>query len=453
MSKIKHRILIDIAKLIDLLIMTVPFIGCWVLFYAKDIYRPLNWFGNIMIIIAYSIILLVMLRVYDAAMISLHKASEMFYSQTLAFLISDGIIYLFICVLKGGYSNLLPGILCIICQFVMAYLWCRLVNVWYFKTFKTKKTIVIYDEREGLEELIADYELNKKYNVERTEQIKEILYNMAVLNEYEVVFLSDVHSHDRNIISKYCIEKDIEMYIIPRLGDIIFSGADNMHMFHVPIFRLRRYNPHVEYLFAKRCFDIFVSGVTLVLFSPLMFFTAIAIKLYDKGPIFYKQTRLTKDGKEFEILKFRSMRVDAEKYTGAILSAGEEDTRITPVGKIIRKIRFDELPQLINILKGDMSIVGPRPERPEIAKQYVEILPEFNLRLQAKAGLTGYAQVYGKYNTTPYNKLQMDLIYIAHPSFIEDIRICMATIKVLFMKESTEGVEKGQITAMDNKQQ
>ena len=153
-------------------------------------------------------------------------------------------------------------------------------------------------------------------------------------------------------------------------------------------------------------------------------------------------------GKQFEILKFRSMRVDAEKDGVARLSTGDKDDRITKVGHIIRACRLDELPQLLNILKGDLSVVGPRPERPEIAAQYCEEMPEFALRLQAKAGLTGYAQVYGKYNTTPYDKLQMDLMYIAHPSLIEDLKIMLATVKILFMPESTEGVSEGQTTAM-----
>jgi lipopolysaccharide/colanic/teichoic acid biosynthesis glycosyltransferase len=204
----------------------------------------------------------------------------------------------------------------------------------------------------------------------------------------------------------------------------------------------------LAYLLFKRLFDIAVAVVALVVLSPVMLITAAAVKLTDGGPVFYKQKRLTKNGKEFYVLKFRSMRQDAEKDGVARLSTGDADPRITPVGRVIRKLRIDELPQLFNILGGSMSIVGPRPERPEIAAQYAEELPEFNLRLQAKAGLTGYAQVYGKYNTTPYNKLQMDLMYIAHPSFFEDLRIIFATIKILFLPESTEGVAEGMETAM-----
>jgi lipopolysaccharide/colanic/teichoic acid biosynthesis glycosyltransferase len=183
-----------------------------------------------------------------------------------------------------------------------------------------------------------------------------------------------------------------------------------------------------------------------------MIITAICIKAEDHGPALYKQVRLTKDGKEFEIYKFRSMRTDAEKDGVARLSTGASDSRITKVGKFIRKVRIDELPQLFNIIKGDLTIVGPRPERPEIAKEYEKTLPEYAMRLQAKAGLTGYAQVFGKYNTTPYDKLLMDLMYIANASVFEDLRIIFSTVKILFQPESTEGIEDGQTTAMENGQ-
>lgn len=237
------------------------------------------------------------------------------------------------------------------------------------------------------------------------------------------------------------------MFVIPRVGDVLMSGAWPMHMFHLPMLRVGRYMANPEYLFIKRAMDIVISLAALIVLSPVFLITALAVKS-DGGPAFYKQVRLTKDGKRFEILKFRSMRVDAEKDGVARLSTGDKDDRITKVGHIIRACRLDELPQLLNILRGDLSIVGPRPERPEIAAQYCEEMPEFSLRLQAKAGLTGYAQVYGKYNTTPYDKLQMDLMYIAHPSLIEDLKIMMATVKILFMPESTEGVAEGATTAM-----
>ena len=237
------------------------------------------------------------------------------------------------------------------------------------------------------------------------------------------------------------------MYLVPRIGDVLMSGAQQMHMFHLPMLRVGRYNPSPWHTIAKRTFDVVSAGALFLVISPLMLITAIAIKT-DGGPVSYQQRRLTQDGKEFDVLKFRSMRVDAEKDGVARLSTGDKDDRITKVGHFIRKVRIDELPQLLNIIGGSMSVVGPRPERPEIASQYVKEMPEFSLRLQAKAGLTGYAQVYGKYNTTPYDKLQMDLMYISNPSFWEDLRIIFATIKILFVPESTEGVAEGQKTAM-----
>ena len=276
--------------------------------------------------------------------------------------------------------------------------------------------------------------------------------NLSILDGMEAVFLSGIHSHERNRILKYCVEKDIRAYVIPRIGDVLMSGAKRMHMFHLPILRVERYAPSPEYLFFKRFFDILLSLAALVLLSPVMLVTALAIRLTDGGPVFYRQCRLTRNGKKFNVLKFRSMRVDAERDGIARLSTGDKDPRITPVGGVIRKCRIDELPQLFNILGGSMSLVGPRPERPEIASQYEAQMPEFRLRLQAKAGLTGYAQVYGKYNTTPYDKLQMDLMYIANPGFKEDLRILLATVKVLFLPESTQGVAEGQVTAEQNSQ-
>jgi len=179
--------------------------------------------------------------------------------------------------------------------------------------------------------------------------------------------------------------------------------------------------------------------VALLLVSPIMVVTALAIKLYDGGPVFYKQQRCSVGGKVFEVLKFRSMIVDAEKDGKAVL-AKKHDDRITPIGKFIRKVRIDELPQILNILNGDMSVVGPRPERPEIIAQLKQEIPQFDYRLKVKAGLTGYAQVVGKYNTEFLDKLKLDLIYIQNRSFLFDLRIILVTFKILLSIEATEGV-------------
>ena len=194
-------------------------------------------------------------------------------------------------------------------------------------------------------------------------------------------------------------------------------------------------------LFVKRIFDFAVSSVMLAILSPALLVLAVMIKKDSEGPVFYRQERITQYGRKFRIYKFRTMVINADKI-GSLVTVGE-DPRITKMGKKLRGCRLDELPQLLNILKGDMSLVGPRPERPELQKEIEKEVPEFGLRLQAKAGLTGYAQVYGKYNTTFYDKLLMDLMYISKPSILEDFTIMLATVKILTSKESTEGVGEG----------
>ena len=317
---------------------------------------------------------------------------------------------------------------------------CWLEHRSYYKSHPPMKTLVVFDARHGAEKLISAYGMDKSFEVIGVQPVEEVMNNLNILEQTQVVFICGIHSSDRNKILKECMYRDLQVYIIPRIGDVLMSGAEKMHMFHLPMLRSKRFQPLSEYRGIKRLLDIIFSGLALVLFSPIMLATTIAVKL-DGGPAFYKQTRLTQNGKTFKILKFRSMCVDAEKMTGAVLSSGENDPRITKVGRFIRACRIDEMPQLINIFRGDMSIVGPRPERPEIAAVYEKELPEFRLRLQAKSGLTGYAQVYGKYNTTPYDKLLMDLMYISSASLFMDLRIAIETLRILFDKRSTEGLE------------
>ena len=230
------------------------------------------------------------------------------------------------------------------------------------------------------------------------------------------------------------------------IGDVIIKGSDPLHLFDTPIFLTREYSLKVEQRFFKRIIDIVCALILMVITSPVMLITAIIIKCYDGGPVLYKQVRCTQGAREFKIMKFRSMRVDAEK-DGVARLATKNDSRITPIGRFIRAVRIDELPQLFNILKGDMSFIGPRPERPEIIRQYMEEMPEFAFRMKVKAGLAGYAQVYGKYNTTPYDKLKLDLSYIENYSVWLDIKLMLLTLKILVTPEATEGVDENQTTA------
>ncbi|HBI61713.1 MAG TPA: polyprenyl glycosylphosphotransferase [Lachnospiraceae bacterium] len=447
MEGIKHDVILRLVKVLDAVLITFPFALVWLFYYAERTWSPFYQKGNWAVIGLFLFLYAMFGKVYDAFCVSMNQMFESVYSQSLAALFSDSVMYIVSWLLTKHLPNPFPLFFIFFCQVIFAVIWFRLANKWYYSVFAPKKSAVIYDMRNGLERLVDEYGLAKKFDICLTEEVEECLKDIYMLDGLDAVFLSGIHSHDRNIILKYCVEKGIEVYVIPRIGDTIMSGAKQLHMFHLPILKTGRYNPSPVYLVVKRLVDIVVALAAFIVLSPAWLITAVAVKAEDGGNIFYRQCRLTKDGKIFDVLKFRSMKMDAERDGIARLSTGENDERLTKVGRIIRKVRLDELPQLLCILKGDMSIVGPRPERPEIAKQYEEEMPEFRLRLQAKAGLTGYAQVYGKYNTTPYDKLQMDLMYIAHPSMVEDFRIMLATVKILFLPESTEGVEEGAVTA------
>lgn len=446
-SGMKYKFALKLVKGVNVILVWFPIAFCWFEYYAYRTRMQLTWKRTAAILVLYAVIYFILGKAYEAFLVSYNRIFEMFLGQMVAILVSDTIIFIVLWIVNWRFPNLGPAILALMAQLGLSGLWCVGAHKWYFHRYPPKKAAVIYDTREGMENLLREYGLDKKFKVTKVIHVDECLKDLSVLDGMKTVFFSGLHSHERNIILKYCVDKDITGLVIPRIGDVIMSGARQMHLFHLPMLRVERYDPSPEYLALKRFLDILMSAVMLIIASPFMLITAIAIKMEDHGPVFYKQVRLTKDRKEFKILKFRSMRVDAEKDGVARLSSGANDDRITKVGRFVRACRLDELPQLINILKGDMSFVGPRPERPEIAKQYEEEMPEFGLRLQAKAGLTGYAQVYGQYNTTPYDKLLMDLTYIANPSTRQDVMLFFATIKILFMKESTEGIDSGKTTA------
>lgn len=446
-NRLLYTVILRTVKLLDVLLLTLPFAAVWYGYYGMRIVAPYRNQGNWVILLLFAALYIINGRIYDAFLVSYQRVSDLIFSQTLAAFLSDFMLYLVCWVLSRRLPSVWPILLAFAAQILLAALWASGAHRLYFALFPTRRTVVVWEVRAGLERLIHQYGLSRKFQVNRVIDAAECMADLSVLEDAETVFLADVPSHPRNKIIKYCVEKDISVFMIPRVGDVMMSGAHRMHMFHLPMLRLDRCDPTPEYLFFKRVFDLLVSGAALLLLSPVMLITAICIRKSDGGPVFYRQCRMTKNGEEFQVLKFRSMKVDAERDGIERLSSGDKDDRVTPVGKVIRKLRIDELPQLFNVLSGKMSIVGPRPERPAIARQYEKELPEFRLRLQVKAGLTGYAQVYGKYNTTPYDKLLMDLLYIARPGILQDMAILFATVKVLFSPESTEGIGEGQTTA------
>lgn len=447
----RHRFWLRSIKLLNAVLITIPFAVCWYLYYADRLWSPFYANGDRLVIFMFFVLYIVFGKIYSGFTISISHVSEIVYSQALSILFTNGILYFVTWLLTKHLPNPIPMLIALATEGLISVFWASTARKQYFRRFKPIKSIIIWDMRQGLEKLVNSYGLDIRFNIVDKIHVKEAVDDPAKhLADADAVFLCGIHSHERNRIIKYCVAHDIRAYIIPRVGDLLMESAHPIHLFHLPILMLERYNPTPEYLFIKRLFDIVVCGAALLILSPLMLVIALLIRR-DGGTAFYRQKRLTQNGREFYVLKFRSMRMDAEKDGVARLSSGENDDRITPIGHFIRSCRIDELPQLINILRGDMTIVGPRPERPEIAAEYEKEIPEFALRLQAKAGLTGYAQIYGKYNTTPYDKLLMDLQYISKPSIAEDLKIMFATVKILFLPESTEGIEAGQTNAMEKK--
>ena len=432
-------------KLLNVLGTAALFIACWELFYRSGT----NVQKSILFCGFYAVAYAWLGRIYNAFHIDLLRISEVLYSLTLASALTAVMVYVGLVVVRLQWANPLPLLGLLAVELVWNLCWSYGANRLYFKLNRPKRTIVIYRDEADLAKLNEIRNLSAKYRVERyvknPTQIQSLLEEME---GYEAAFVAGIPATLRNGVVKYCVERDVEAYAMPHVGDVIMAGARHMQMYSVPVMKIMRACPVPEYLAIKRGMDIAVSLMGLIVLSPVIAVTALAIRLYDGGPVIYRQTRLTKDGREFEIWKFRSMIANAEG-DGVARLASEHDDRITPVGRIIRACRIDEIPQLFNILKGDMSIVGPRPERPEIAAQYEEEIPAFALRLQVKAGLTGLAQIYGRYNTTPYDKLQMDLMYINRMSIFEDIRLMFATVKVLFQKESTSGIGENSITALN----
>ncbi len=358
------------------------------------------------------------------------------------------ISYFQIALLRNWLVPVLPIVEVFLIQLAISFVWAYATSAIYRAIFPPRELLLISGVY-SVDDIARKFNSRKdKYHIAKYMNISEGIDKVyeECLGNYDGVIIWDVPSQFRNGLVKYCYGRNIRIYVMPKITDVLLKGSSQLHLFDTPVLLIREYSIKVEQRAIKRLIDILLSLVLIVLTSPIMLITAVIIKAYDKGPVLYKQVRCTKDQKEFKIMKFRSMSVDAEK-DGVARLASKNDSRITPIGKFIRSCRIDELPQLFNILKGDMAFIGPRPERPEIIKQYLEEMPEFAFRMKVKAGLAGYAQVYGKYNTTPYDKLKLDLTYIENYSVWLDIKLMLLTLKILFTPDSTEGVEENQITA------
>lgn len=406
--------------------------------------------GNWAVIGSYALIIFLLTKIMGGFKIGYLRITDVLLAQTIAIICSNIAIYFQLCIIFREYVSVTPLLEMTIVEFAFIIPWVFYGRFIFNKLYPPKQTIVVYgayspaDLIKKINSRKDKYDICASINISAgMERIKE------EVNKYEAVVICDVPSGIRNLILKYCYSKSIRTYFTPKISDIMIQSGDSIHLFDTPLTLMRNYGLSFEQQAIKRLLDIIFAIIALIVFSPFMIISAILIKLYDGGPVFYYQDRLTISGKIFKIIKFRSMCVDSEK--DGVRLAKKNDSRITPVGKFLRNTHFDEIPQILNILKGDMSFVGPRPERPEIASQYEKDIPEFEYRLKVKAGLTGYAQVYGKYNTTPYDKLKLDLTYITNYSVWLDLKLLVLTVKIVFQKESAEGVDANQTTASKKK--
>ncbi len=425
------------AALVLLAVLTGIFAFIWYKYYSEAIVLPYYRRGNWVLIGIYGLLTILFFKAYGGFKLGYLKKTDMLFSQLISMACVNTVAYFLISLIGRRFMDGVPLVLMTFTDFGVISLWTVFTGKLYFLMYPPRRLIILYGSKQAASLVMKMSQRVDKYMIcesvsadEDPDRIRELIL------KYEGVIICDIPAEQRNDYIKFCFDKSLRAYIAPKISDIIVRGADDIRLFDTPLLLCRNYGLDFEQRFIKRIFDIVFSLVAIIPALPVMLISAAAVKLYDRGPVFYKQKRLTIDGKEFFVYKFRSMIVDAEK-DGRPQLASDEDDRITPVGKILRKFRIDELPQLLNILKGDMSVVGPRPERPELSEEYKKHMPEFEFRLKVKAGLTGYAQVTGVYDTTPYDKLKMDLMYIENYSMLLDLQIILMTIKTMLFPGKT----------------
>lgn len=434
-----------LCSIILCLVATGMFYYVWVTFVrVNNQTNALTGYGNLgMATIIYILLYWFAARGFRGFRIGVERKANIIASQIIALMIVDVIEVLISMAITGQFRffwqfTFRYALLFMAQSVVLGLLVIPMIN-FYRRIFPPISVVEIYGD--NMNEVAKKMDaITYKYHIAESIRFSDDKLEEAI-GRNDAVLVNDVPAEARNEILKLCFNQDKRVYSVPKISDIIIKASEELNLIDTPIYLSRNNGLSTIERIVKRTFDFVFSFLALIVLSPILLITAIAIKIGDGGPVFYKQERATIGNRRFMIIKFRSMIVDAEK-DGRSHPAREKDDRITKVGRFIRATRIDELPQLINILKGDMSIVGPRPERVEHIAKYTADIPEFSFRSKVKGGLTGYAQVYGKYNTTALDKLKLDLVYIMNYSILLDFQIIMETIKVLFQKESTEGFSK-----------
>lgn len=441
------KLYIRITNILHLAILAMFFMNTWLTHMNAYMEQQFLNKGNILVLVVYVILLAAFFKVWGGFLITRSKLVNLVISQILAILCANVLEYLQIVLMVGDISYIAS----IAVQMLKVVIFDIIISVLLDYIF-VNISIRLFPPYRVLQ-INGQYKNHLSQKIKTRDDKYKICEEISVFDDknkifdkiscYDAVLLNDIPSENKNEILKFCFNHSIRVYFTPKISDIIVQGTSTLNIFDSPLFVCKNIGLTAEQKFIKRLMDVILSLIGIIITSPIMIVTAVCIKMNDGGPVLFKQKRCTYMGKEFWIYKFRSMIVDAEKE-GVSRPATDGDDRITSVGRVIRKTRIDELPQLFNILKGDMSIVGPRPERVEHIEKYTAEIPEFSYRFKVKGGLTGYAQVYGKYNTTAYDKLKMDMLYIVNYSLLLDLQIIMETVKIIFQKESTEGFSEEQ---------
>lgn len=432
----------SLEGLLEVTVLALIYYIMWRRSYDATLFPTYFGYGKYVLAGVYALLILVLFFAFDGFKFGYLRVTDALLSQWISLFMANFITYWQLCLIANVIISPVPMLELTVIGAAVALVCVVLYTELYHKVYAPKRMAMIFGRDDAITLKFKMETRPDKYRIEKLIPVEGGFDHICrqIVN-YDAVIINDVPAEIRNDILKFCYQHSIRTYVTPKLTDIIVRGSTNINLFDTPLLLVKGNGLTPLQRLTKRAMDLLLCLPAMVIAAPIMLVVAIAIKLEDGGPVFYKQTRASLDGKEFEILKFRSMVVDAEK-DGCSVPATDHDPRITKVGRFTRASRIDELPQILNIIKGDMSIVGPRPERVEHMEAYRKAVPEFNFRTKVKGGLTGYAQIYGKYNTSPYDKLRLDLIYIENYSPLLDLKLILLTIRIMFRKESTEGFDK-----------
>lgn len=439
------------TQLMKLLFQSLMYITIFIAFFGLlsiTNYAILNLSRTAVVTMAtFGSSMLLLTLVYGGFNIGEKKKRSVFAGISLSTFFTDVITYIMLQIMNTNPNNpeanatfvlfsedLLLLMAAFVLQLASIYFYCTLAYRCYWRINPPQDSCIITSSQE-----LARHVAAKMSTFRRKFHLTEVVHYECpdikqTIRSHEVIFLAGIPDTEEALLEAYCYKHNKTIYLLAELEDVIISTSQQNILDDTPFLYIHRMDPTLFQRVAKRSCDIFVSLLGIIISSPIMLVTALVLKLQGNGSVFFRQKRATLNGQVFEIIKFRTMYEDSGNF-----SAREDDNRITPVGAFLRKYRIDELPQLFNVLRGEMSLVGPRPEMLENVDRYTREVPEFRYRQQMKAGLTGLAQIEGKYNTSPKDKAILDLLYIENFSLAYDFKLMLRTLTIFFRRDSTEG--------------